>query len=59
MLLYMQCRIQQFFGGAGFSMFVSRRETAVQLRSLGGSLDPPWWGSGAKPRKILVILHSE
>ena len=30
----------------------------MQLMSLGGTVSPPQWCSGAKPRKMLAILNS-
>ena len=55
--IYSQCRIQQFFWGGCFSTS-SEEKTVVQLESL-GAVNPPQWGPGAKPQKILTILHSE
>ena len=58
--IYSQCRIQQFFWGACFSTS-SEEKTVVQLESLGEgrAVNPPQWGPGAKPQKILTILDSE
>ena len=43
MLLIMQCRIQQFFWGVGFSTSLARRKAVAQLGSL--------VGKGRRPRK--------
>ena len=53
-----QCRIQQFFGGAGFSTSVARRKAVALLGSLGSAVNPPQWVLGIKPQKIVAILHS-
>ena len=53
-----QCRIQQFFWGAGFSTSVARGKTVLQLGNLGGGGDavsPPRWGPGTKPHKFWLF----
>ena len=51
----MQCHIQQFFGGAGFSTSVARRKTILQLGSLRGAVSPPQWDPGTKSTKIWLL----
>ena len=65
-MFQVQCCIQQFLGGAGFSMSLARRKTAVQPGRSGGEgggggsgVIPPQCGPRVKLWKILAILHSE
>ena len=46
------CRIQQFLGGAGFSMNAVKRKTIVQLGSLGRHCKPSPVGSRGKTLEI-------
>ena len=51
-LRYIQCRIQQFFGGAGFSTSVARRKTVVQPGSMGRRCKPSPVGSRGETLEI-------
>ena len=53
-----QCRIQQFWQGAGFSTSV-QGEKPLCSWEVWGAVSLPQWGPGAKPRESLAILHSE
>ena len=39
-----QCHIQQFSGGGGFSTSLARRKTVMQLESLRDAVSPHHWG---------------
>ena len=54
-----QCHIQQFFGGVGFSTSVARRKNFVQLGSMGWHCEPSPVGSSGKTQEIFGSLHSE
>ena len=54
-----QCRIQQFFWGAGFSTGVARRKTVVQLVSLGRRCKLSSLGSRGKAPENFGYFDSE
>ena len=53
-----QCHIQQFFWGCQFFNERCKGKKHCAAAEYGGTANYPQWVSGAKPRKILAILHS-